>query len=219
MDAENRKPESRDLDRWLDAALRERANAEPRSGLEQRVLARLATQSPKQQFVWWQMWAAAAAIFVIALTLSLLYPRRHDQVVNEQPQRISPERKTNSNEPTAEQRQRPARSAVASGRDRACCLSKRTLAKNGPAVARNQPEPLPKLTKFPTPHPETPQERLLVQLATQPQGIEVANISNDGMPLKELSIPELKTEPMEGTPPDAVRRDEFGRKDASQEHR
>jgi len=219
MDAENRKPESRDLDRWLDVALRERANAEPRSGLEERVLARLAIQSPKQQFVWWQMWAAAAAIFVIALTLSLLYPRRQNQVANQQPQRISPERKTSSNEPTVEKRQRPTQSAVASGRDRACCPPKRMLAKSTQRAVHSEPERLPKLASFPAPHPETRQERLLAMLASQSDITDIASSLREAAPLKEISIPELRVEPMEGTPRDDVPQDEFGRKDASQERK
>lgn len=219
MDAENRRPESEDLNRWLDVALRERVNVEPRSGLEERVLARLATPSPKQQFVWGQMWAAAAAIFVIALTLSLLYPRRHNQVANEQPQRISPERKTNLNEPTAEQRQRTTQSAVASGRDRACCLSKRMLAKSTQRAVHSEPERLPKLASFPAPHPETRQERLLAMLASQSDITDIASSLSEAAPLKELSIPELRVDPMQGTPRDDVPEDEFGRKDASQERR
>ena len=46
-----------------------------------------------------------------------------------------------------------------------------------------------------------------------------AGLPDDGMPLKELSIPELKIDPIEGTPPDNVRRDELGRKDALQERK
>ena len=219
MGGENRKPESEDLDHWLNLALRERANAEPRSGLEERVLTRLATQPRKQQFARWQVWAAAAAIFVIVLTLALSYPRRHDQVANEQPPTVSPEHKMRRNELTPEQRQSATQAHAASVRDAACCVSKRMVAKNTPPAVRSEPEPLPKLASFPAPRPETRQERLLAQLAGQPEIVEVASASTDSSPLKELSIPELKVDPMEGTPPDLVQPDQFGRKDASQERR
>ena len=110
------------------------------------------------------------------------------------------------------------------GRDAACCVSARMQARNTPRAivtqpaVRPKPERLPKLARFPAPRPETTQELLLARLATQPD-VQVASISNDAVPLKELSIPELKIDPMEGTPPDDVHRDEFGRKDGSQERK
>jgi hypothetical protein len=216
MGAENRKPESEDLDRWLDFALRERANAEPRSGLEERVLARLAAQPPKQQFAWWQVWAAAAAVFVIVLTLVLIYPRRQGQVTNEQPPAVAPKHKAGESNPG--QRQTARETRVAKDRDAACCVSKRIVAKNTPPAIHTEPEPLPKLASFPAPRPETKQERLLAELAGQPETLEVASTSTDSAPLKELSIPELKVDPMEGTPPDDGQQG-FGRKDASQERK
>ena len=206
MDAENRKAQFEDLDRWLDIALRERANAEPRGGLEQRVLARLASDRPKK-FARWLVWAAAVATLVITFALAVLHPRRQ--------------------EPTMASRQEPAPvlDETRHGRDAACCVSARMQARNTPRAivtqpaVRPKPERLPKLGTFPAPRPETTQELLLARLAAQPDAVQVASISNDAVPLKELSIPELKIDPMEGTPPDDAGRDEFGRKDASQERK
>ena len=73
MGAENRKPESEDLDRWLDLALRERANAEPRAGLEDRVLARLATEPPRT-IIWWPAVAAVAVLLVVVITFVMIHP-------------------------------------------------------------------------------------------------------------------------------------------------
>jgi hypothetical protein len=60
---------------------------------------------------------------------------------------------------------------------------------------------LPKLAAFPTPRSETLQERLLYRLAAQPDAVQSASLNLDA-PIPELSIPELKIEPMQGTPPD-----------------
>lgn len=80
------------------------------------------------------------------------------------------------------------------------------MAKNTGAVhAKNQN--LPKLASFPAPRAETTQERLLARLAEQPEAAEMASFSDNEMPLNELSIPELKVSPIEGTPPDDVPRD------------
>jgi hypothetical protein len=35
----------------------------------------------------------------------------------------------------------------------------------------------------------------------------VANVSTDTVPLKDLSVPEIKIDPMEGTPPDNTPRE------------
>lgn len=209
MDADNREPQFEDIDRWLDRALRERANGEPRSGLEERVLARLASR-PLQRFAWWwQAWAIVAAVLIVAVTLAIIYPRKQQQVVNgHRPAMSSPELGSQVNKLTPHQEPSTAPSASGHRRDRACCVSSRALAKNTPGskatlrAAQTKPEPLPKLATFPAPRPETTQERLLAQLAAQPSIVEAASVSSGSMPLKELSIPELKIDPMEGTPPD-----------------
>jgi len=215
MDVEKQKSGFEDFDRWLDIALRQRVTAEPRSGLEERVLARLAAQ-PTQRFGWWPVWATAAGIFVIAIILALMYPYRQERITNGQ----HPAAGSSGSGTQA------AQSIFSQSRDTtASSVRKRMLAKTAPRLAAAQrpnlpePERLPKLATFPAPRPETTQERLLARLAAQPNVVKVAIVSDDGMPLKELSIPELKIDPIEGTPPDNVRRDELGRKDALQERK
>jgi len=216
MDAEKRKSELENIDHWLDLALRERAHAEPRSGLEERVLRRLATEPAQPQFAWWPVWAAAAAIAVIVVTLALLRPNRQEQVANGQQNATGlPNARTETTKITPNQRSNTERQ-VPSGRDAA------ERNPQGPAIQPRIPaqaEPLPKLATFPAARPETTQERLLARLAGQLNAVEMAGISNDSMPLKELSIPELKLDPMEGTPPDDSQQEGFGRKDASQERK
>ena len=61
-----------ELDRVLDAALAKYAAVEPRTGLEERVLANLRSAAPSANGTWWR-WsfaAAAAAVLLIALTLA-----------------------------------------------------------------------------------------------------------------------------------------------------
>jgi len=222
MDAKNQRPEFEDINGWLDIALRERANAEPRRGLEERVLARLAAQSP-QRFAWWPVWATVAAIFVIALTLAVMYPRRQERVVNgPQHTAVPPDPGAQAPKVTPHEQRSTTASTAANPRDAACCVSARMPVRATPqstatqGAVRPEPERLPRLATFPAPRPETTQERLLAQLAAQLSVVQVASVSDDAVPLKHLSIPELKIDPMEGTPPDQVRKDEFGRKDASQ---
>jgi hypothetical protein len=65
----------------------------------------------------------------------------------------------------------------------------------------NNSKPLPKLTVFPSPRPETEQEHLLLRLAAQQGSFEMANLNPD-LPIREMSVPELKIAPMDGTPAD-----------------
>jgi hypothetical protein len=207
MDADNRNPQFEDIDHWLDRALRDRANVEPRSGLEERVLARLASR-PLQRFAWWQTWAIVAAVLIVAVTLAIIYPRKQQVVNGNWPAMSSPELGSQVNKLSPHQEPSTAPLARGHRRDRACCVSSRALAKNTLGskatlrAAQTKPEPLPKLATFPAPRPETTQERLLAQLAVQSSIVEAASVSSGAMPLKELSIPELKIDPMEGTPPD-----------------
>jgi hypothetical protein len=65
--------EEDDLDRALDAALAQYAAVEPRAGLEQRVLARLQSESARlPKHSWWQ-WSAAGIAVLLALTLALAW--------------------------------------------------------------------------------------------------------------------------------------------------
>src|SRR6202008_1337439 len=140
MDAEKRKSELENIDHWLDLALRERAYAEPRSGLEERVLRRLATEPAQPQFAWWQVWAAAAAIVVIVVTLALLRSNRQEQVANGQQNATGlPNSRTEATKITPNQRSNTERQ-VPSGRDRA------ERNPHGPAIQPRIPaqaEPLP----------------------------------------------------------------------------
>jgi hypothetical protein len=73
MDAEQKNLEKGNLDRWLDAALRARADAEPRMGLEDRLLARLATEHPRPTFSWMPLLAAAVVVIAVSAALILTY--------------------------------------------------------------------------------------------------------------------------------------------------
>jgi hypothetical protein len=199
MDAENRPEEQRNFDQWLDSALQARLSAEPRLGIEERVLARLVLQ-PQRTFDWRPLLAmASAAVLAIAIAIALLHPSQLQRTTNRSAQAITPATvdsaslNARSLPPRESIRKRPH--AVPSvSKDRSCCGSTRL-------VARAQSEGhLPKLASFPMAHPETDEERMLAQLAAQlsaqQQFSDVARLSV-GSPPKDLSIKELIIEPLE----------------------
>ena len=68
-------PNDKDLDRWLDGALRQYGNAEPRAGLERRILANLesAAQDQSRGRTWLWAWGTAAlmACIVVAVWIGI----------------------------------------------------------------------------------------------------------------------------------------------------
>jgi hypothetical protein len=223
MDADNRKLQPQEFDRWLDAALLAGANAEPRIGLEERVLGRLRAEPPRKRFAWWPVLTAVTAVFVIAVALVIMHSRPHQRTVADlqrptasQPSSQSPVVQAGSeradNELDAHRRSRRAT------RDAACCISTTVIARREPDEdarrfglqansIRAGSEQLPRLATFPAPRPESAEEHMLLRLAARRDSFDVANVSTDSMPLKDLSVPEIRIDPMEGTPPDNTPRE------------
>lgn len=203
MDGENRSDQPKNFEQWLDSALRARLNVEPRIGLEERVLARLASK-PRARSVWWPAMAMTGAVVAaIAIALALQRPT--------QPQRIvvnglaHPATASAASGQAAEVPSRPTTSGIdrhrhsqfLANRGAACCSSSDLVSR------RKAEEHLPKLVRFPAAHPETDEERMLAQLAAQltaqRQFSEIAMVAIDSPP-KVLSVKELSIEPLATTP-------------------
>jgi hypothetical protein len=199
MGDENRNYE----DRRLEALLRARADAEPRAGLEERVLARIANEPSHRVFAMWPILAAASALVVIAIALIVLHsetPKQHlaDQApATEKPLKLSsdkPSLRASANTREAQKHHRRDNGNVP------CCVSTKTV-----ALKQNAKEnTLPKLATFPAPQPETEQERMLSYLAGKTHGLNRAGVSTDSADmaqLQDLSVPEFKIHAMEEEPP------------------
>jgi hypothetical protein len=64
------------IDQWLDSALRQYGNAEPRSGLEGRMVTRLAAELQRQHATKRWLWGlASAACLIVAIWIGLGYRR------------------------------------------------------------------------------------------------------------------------------------------------
>jgi len=153
-----------ELDRILDAALAKYVAAEPREGLEGRLLSSLrAEQTRVPDRAWWQgrVMAALAAVIVVALALAWKLEKPTHPVVANHP---SPAR----SEPTQ------GSPIVLNGAGKEVSPESRS-ARRGTNVRRSQPEAviavspqlgpsklsLPRLDQFPSPHPLSEQETIL----------------------------------------------------------
>jgi hypothetical protein len=162
-----------ELDRILDAALAKYAAAEPREGLEVRVLATLRAERarlPNRTSWRWSVMAALAAVVVVALALALRSDKRFHPVVATHPSSAKPAPKE-------------VPQIVSSGRRKEVRPQKRST-RRGTSVRRSQPEIViaanpgspklsspklssPKLDQFPSAQPLSDQETILANYVAQ----------------------------------------------------
>jgi hypothetical protein len=72
--------------------------------------------------------------------------------------------------------------------------------------AQGEDKQLPRLATFPAPRAETAEEHMLLRLAARRGSYDLAEASTESA-LSDLSVPEIKIDPMEGTPPDNTPRE------------
>src|SRR5579864_2075919 len=100
------------LDRMLDAALAKYAVAEPRAGLEERVLANLRAEQARDADHAWARWSAiavVAAVVVVMLALTLRSVRPSHPVVASHPSTPMPAPKERGTEVISNGRRRDVR--------------------------------------------------------------------------------------------------------------
>lgn len=127
-----------ELDRILEAGLGSYSDAEPRIGLERRVLAHVRSNGRRR--VWWFGWAAVAAAAAVMMAVALRSP-------HEPPK------------PAPLVAQIPAAELKVSAPSAPPVVARR--------IARPRPAPLPKENVFPEPSPLTREERALVAWANK----------------------------------------------------
>jgi hypothetical protein len=147
-----------DLDRVLDAALAKYAAVEPRTGLEERVLANLrSVKATGAHGAWWRWSLAAVAVAAILLVAITLAWRSH-----------TPSRPAIANHPTSTEHRSAGPEKDVAHHDtnvipRRPRQTRRTHALgSAPVVAA-----VPKLDQFPSPHPLSEQEKILATYVAQ----------------------------------------------------
>ncbi len=182
--------EEKFYDDLLDAALRG-YTAEPRAGLEHRVLAGVRERQARRWWSFplhWQFAGVAAAAFVV-LTVG---------IVAVQSRRVQPAETMAARAPV----DIPNRNSLAKMGDAPRVLAESQPVRK-PALHHQAPTlqtvavSAPKLAVFPTPTPLSPQERLLAKLvdSTDPRLLQAMAAANQA-PVQELSIKELTVDPL-----------------------
>ena len=153
VDKQNRGDE---LDRVLDAAIAKYAAVEPRTGLEERVLANLRSAAPLANGAWWRWSLAAALAAVLLIVVTLAWRSR------------APSHPAIAHHPTSTEHRNAGPEKDVAHHDanvipRRPRLAHRNQALGSPPVVAA----VPKLDQFPSPHPLSEQEQILASYVAQ----------------------------------------------------
>jgi hypothetical protein len=143
-------PEDRELDQLIDSALS--TYAEPRAGLEARVLANLTAQPTRRP---WLPWAISLPIAACIVLMLMLYPRHNP---------TEPIKQANQN--LRAHTQPAPQSIIAQATQTPTHQSQPHVIAVHATHTAPKPAPLPKLDTFPGARPLSPQEQALVHFIT-----------------------------------------------------
>lgn len=146
-----------ELDRLFDSALADYADPGPDSGLESRILSRIAEEThstPRRRWLAWAVALPAAAIFLFFILIS--HPWTHHTPTIPQQADVS-----HQPAPSIQGANRPSSTPTLIHRSQAPVRKERPRR----VAFATRSAPLPKLEIFPTPQPLTPQEQALVNFA------------------------------------------------------
>jgi hypothetical protein len=165
------------IDSWVEAALQQYGEAEPRPGLETRVLANLRVEQQRvwqRRWMWWPAVTALAAMLVAAFLMRTADAVPEFSVVHQLP---VPVVKSNAGRAQEDARVSPARSAKS-------------------AVA-------PRLDQFPSPQPLNQQEQMLASYVREfpREAVFVARAQTEL--LKQDAIEQLESERQNGISQDS----------------
>lgn len=189
------------LDKLLDATLERARDAEPRPGLEGRVMGRLrAERAAGSQFACkWRLVAGLAALVVIVLTARFMLRSGSTARPHPAPAWVSQSRAPAVTSPARATGPKPAAEPQPAGRP-----NRRSTPHHQPRVGRRRgsvhlasAEP----KQFPSPSPLSEEERLLLHAKDAPPSVLVAWGGNDvagNLQIRDLDIP-----PLENWPPDS----------------
>ena len=165
MDGEDREHE---IDRWLDDAVAQYAKAEPRPGLEGRILARVAEarRESSQKLRWWGALALSAAAILVA---ALVWHAQTEptQVPDSGVARVTAPTATKEHDASGQQLGSSAKQAASEKPPSTIAQSRLPRGVHAVVVENIA---WPKLERFPTPQPLSDQEQMLARYVEEYSG-------------------------------------------------
>lgn len=180
-------PEQDDLDRLIDSALGD--YAEPRAGLEQRMLARVAGDAARPSRRWWIVAAVAVPAAVVLLLVSYLVPWN-----------LHPQAGQMTYTPAVPKIVAPVIAAPEQATRRAVPSRHIRAGEHSAERAASNPIPRPKLDVFPTPQPLTGEEKALVRFVGEtPEADRKALVAARQQVDEPLNISAIRIPPLQLT--------------------
>ena len=181
------------LHRWLESALEEYGNAEPRSGLEGRVLANL--QSERERITARQRWFWALTLTATVAVIILAVWMESDTALRTS---IPTSMSAPSEQKRTESKQRLVQTAKPGMFQQSRKITSQHVKQNR-SVHSFEAAVAPKLDRFPSSQPRSEQERLLLAYLNQTPKEEVMlaivkTNSNQDLHVKDLEIQSLEHE-------------------------
>lgn len=180
---------NQEVDRVLDQALREYADAEPLAGMEERILRRIAASPAERSRRMGWIWAlAAAAVILVAVWLSMRNQQRPQHAASSAPSmQQSIDNSARIEKRIAPSAQTPTRAEAASKRRRPAVTSESESA----AIQKAKPSS----AQFPAPVPLTREENALLALArSHPDELLKTPVSSDQLSIAPIEIKPLAPE-------------------------
>jgi len=183
-----------ELDRRLDQALAEYRDAEPLTGMEDRILRRVTAQpAPRSRRMGWAFaWTAAAALIVIAVWFGV---RKLERPRNAENHAKPATQQTIANAPQVEKPVTPSARREARPTTSAR-LSRPAAASHVAAMAGMKPKP----AQFPTPAPLTSEEHALLALANTHPDVLLKQPADDVLLKQPADSDQLSIAPIEIKP-------------------
>lgn len=188
MPEKNSQRDENFVDGLLDSALARYAQAEPRPGLEGRLLARLRSEPASAAFSWRWLPMAAAAAMVLAAVLYFAGSRESNR-----PQIATQPQPAVGTATIAQPESSQASAPLGKGPSRAT----RPVARQASAQRAAAPPSSPRRGQFPTPAALSAQEQALVRFVNQSSPRELQVLADKK---QEGPIPNLQVEPLEISP-------------------
>jgi len=189
------KPRDQQLDQFLDQMLAEYGKAEPRVGLENRVLAKLEREGIAGRRRWWWLLGTVSATALVAAVV-WMGSRPRDHQANFQAGgnsvRITPAPATSAREGLA--------SGISVAQAIPSAKSRQAMRAIRPHAGEQGARATPKLDQFPTPAPLSEQERILARYVSEyrEQAVLVARAQTELRNRERRE--ELETQPRESQP-------------------
>jgi len=182
------------IDEWLDKGLAEYGNAEPRAGLENRILANLSAEKNRMsgRRRWW--WALSAVSAVVVVVVSVWLGTRPNQ-----PRAPARENKAARVETFERAGETPAQMSTGSPSGK---LANSTGAGDRDAhSSRSRMANRPELDQFPSARPLSDQVKLLLEYVNATPRDEISAVIARAKDTSDLQVRDLEIPPLDGERP------------------